>query len=155
MNYFNVSWLLDTQKHLYYTCWSQLVLVTVLHPPRWHSPRTTVSSMVRAFYQWQHRLPLDNNRLYLAITDGLSSNRIQLTHWMIALDGSETSFNNGGNLVVESRVSDDQVTSDTQSSLTVLRVAVYVNVSTSPRNNWTVTSLGTWSGWCHTKNLHH
>ena len=56
------------------------------------------------------RLPdgLDNNRLYFAITDGVASNQIQLaTTLNDSLDGSETSFNNaGGNLVIESRVSD-------------------------------------------------
>ena len=69
---------------------------------------------------------LDNNRLYFAITDGLSSNQVQLITTLNdgALDGSETSFNNdGGNLVVESRVSDKITDIDTLSSLIKLKVS--------------------------------
>ena len=97
------------------------------------------------------RLPdgLDNNRLYFAITDGLSSNQIQVaTTLNDALDGSETTINNaGGNLVVESRVS-DKIAGEVGHPVQFDRTQNqwYINVSTSTTENTvygTVTSLGT------------
>ena len=97
------------------------------------------------------RLPdgLDSNRLYFAITSGLASNQIQLaTTLNDALDGSETSFNNaGGNLVVESRVS-DKIAGDIGHPIQYdhSESQWYVNVSTATTENTifgTVTSLGT------------
>ena len=97
------------------------------------------------------RLPdgLDNNRLYYAITNGVSSNQIQVaTTLNDALDGSETTINNaGGNLVVESRVSDKiagEIGHPVQFDHT--QSQWYVNVSTATTENTiygTVTSLGT------------
>ena len=97
------------------------------------------------------RLPdgLDSNRLYFAITEGVASNQIQLaTTLNDALDGSETSFNNaGGNLVVESRVS-DKIAGDIGHPVQFDKTQSqwYINVSTSPEDNTiynTVLSLGT------------
>ena len=97
------------------------------------------------------RLPdgLDNNRLYFAITDGVASNQIQLaTTLNDALDGSETSFNNaGGNLVVESRVS-DKIAGDIGHPVQfdTTQNQWYVNVSTATTENTiygTVAALGT------------
>jgi hypothetical protein len=99
------------------------------------------------------RLPdgLDSNRLYYAITSSLGSNQIQLASTLNdALDGSETSFNNaGGNLIVESRVS-DKISGDIghpiQYDNTVNQW--YINVSSDSTQNTiydTLVSLGTTS----------
>ena len=98
------------------------------------------------------RLPdgLDNNRLYFAITDGVSSNQIQLlTTLNDALDGSETSFNNaGGNLVVESRVS-DKIAGDIGHPVQFDRTQNqwYVNVSTDLREYHLRYCNVTWNFW--------
>ena len=97
------------------------------------------------------RLPdgLSNNRLYFVISDGVLSNQIKLaTTLNDALDGSETSFNNaGGNLVVESRVS-DKVAGDIGHPVQFDHTENqwYVNVSSATTENTiygTLTSLGT------------
>ena len=96
------------------------------------------------------RLPdgLDNNRLYFAITDGVAANQIQLaTTLNDSLDGSETSFNNsGGNLIVESRVS-DKISGDIGHPVQYdnTNKQWYVNVSTAVTENTiygTLSSLG-------------
>jgi hypothetical protein len=96
------------------------------------------------------RLPdgLDNNRLYFAITDGVAANQIQLaTTLNDSLDGSETSFNNaGGNLVIESRVS-DKIAGDIGHPVQYdnTQNQWFVNVSTTTTENTiygTVASLG-------------
>ena len=96
------------------------------------------------------RLPdgLDNNRLYFAITDGVAANQIQLaTTLNDSLDGSETSFNNaGGNLVIESRVS-DKIAGDIGHPVQYdnTQNQWFVNVSTTTADNTiygTVASLG-------------
>ena len=97
------------------------------------------------------RLPdgLDSNRLYYAITSGVNANQVQLaTTLNDALDGSETTFNNaGGNLTVESRVS-DKISGDIGHPIQYdyTQNCWYINVSTATTENTiygTVTSLGT------------